>query len=214
MATVRLNVSIRSEILNAAIESKFPTKSRVEGQNNILEREVALVEEIYTEIIGEKNLKKIQESEIEKYIPFSDQFSINVGCHNGYKVHLSVPYNFYKDRDNKFKFYSIINDGRVITYRNDTYYIKNKKLSDKIEKYLSDREDHNKVYIEAYNKLEAFLNSFMTIGQLQKNWPEGEVFYRKFIEDSPKRIVPAIVTADINKMFNLPPKRDNEFLPE
>jgi hypothetical protein len=48
------------------------------------------------------------------------------------------------------------------------------------------------------------LNSFTTIGQLQKQWAEGEPFYRKWLTEPKRSILPAVVVSEINQVFGVP----------
>ena len=208
MASVRLTHDIRNDILESALSFKFKKEDREAERKSISQREIDLVREIYTNKFG-------KEHEIFKGFPYQDALdqskgvTLYVRLDNGFAVTLSDNvYDDTQDNNKSATYYAHLLRG------NDRYskkYIQlTGDLSAKVQKYLDDKENHTKSYNEARAKLKAFLYSYTTLLQLQKQWPEGEPFYRKWIEMPQKAILPAVVVQDINKMFNIPLKPEED----
>jgi hypothetical protein len=48
------------------------------------------------------------------------------------------------------------------------------------------------------------------MNQLIKQWPEGEPFYRKWMVEPVRSLVPAVVVSEINSVFGVPLPEDKE----
>ena len=199
---MRLTNAIREDILNNALNFKFKKEDRIASRNSIQERETELVREIYDLIMGD-NVKKFEEFEFQDALQYDNYFSIRVSLSNGYQSHLCDNSN-YSDVDpkKKKKYYSYYQK-LMPNDRFSPYKLKG-DLEERVRKFVDDRENYGKDYNEASAKLKAFLNSFTTIGQLQKQWAEGEPFYRKWLLEPKRAILPAVVVSEINQVFGVP----------
>lgn len=206
MSSLRLNMGIRSDIVAAALARKFPKESIEENSKTIREKETDFTIKVFEEMVGANLLKKIRESNLEDHFTFNNHFSARIRLHNSYVMYIQTR-NDIKNK-NVYKFYS----SRLIAYytNSNPYQIKNQKLSESLLKFLDEREKFDKEYSETKQKLESFLNNFTTLNQVIKEWPEGEPFYRKWLETSTKRNVPMIIVSDLNKALGLPLKKSED----
>jgi hypothetical protein len=196
---MRLTNAIREDILNNALSFKFKKEDREASRNSITKRESELAREIYDLIMGEHG-KKFDEFEFQDALQYDHYFSIRVSLSNGYQSHLCTNSSF-NDLDKK-KYYSYYQ--KLMTNDRFSPYKLKGDLEERVRKFVDDRENHGKEYSEASAKLKAFLNSFTTIGQLQKQWAEGEPFYRKWLVEPKRSILPAVVVSEINQVFGVP----------
>ena len=199
---MRLTNAIREDILNNALNFKFKKEDRIASRNSIQERETELAREIYDLIMGE-NVKKFEEFEFQDALHYDNYFSIRVSLSNGYQVHICDNSNYSDIDPNKKKKYYSYYQKLMPNDRFSPYKLKG-DLEERVRKFVDDRENYGKGYNEASAKLKAFLNSFTTIGQLQKQWTEGEPFYRKWLLEPKRSILPAVVVSEINQVFGVP----------
>lgn len=198
---MRLTNAIREDILNNALNFKFKKEDREASRKSITNRETELAGEIYDFIMGE-NVKKFENFEFQDALHYDNYFSIRVSLSNGYQVHISDNLSYLDNDRNKKRYYSYYQ--KLMPNDRFSPFILKGDLEERVRKFVDDRENHGKEYTEASNKLKAFLNSFTTIGQLQKQWSEGEPFYRKWLVEPKRSILPAVVVSEINQVFGVP----------
>lgn len=203
---MRLTNAIREDILNNALSFKFKKEDRQASRNSISKREVELTREIYDLIMGDHK-KKFEEFEFQDALQYDNYFSIRVSLSNGYQAYIQ-DHTSYCDPENKKKYYSYYQK-LMANDRHSPYKLKG-DLEERVRKFIDDKENYDKEYNEASAKLKAFLNSFTTIGQLQKQWVEGEPFYRKWLIEPKRSILPAVVVSEINQVFGVPLPEDME----
>jgi hypothetical protein len=195
---MRLTIAIREDILQKALDFKFTKEDREYHRESIKTRELELAREVYLAIMGESQ-KVFEEFPHQEALNKSNSFSINVALSNGHKHYISdynsnlIYYHYFKHKINNNYYYQVKGD-----------------LETKIAKFFDDRDSHQEEFNQASAKLKGFLSSFSTMNQLIKQWPEGEPFYRKWLVEPTRSLVPAVVVSEINAVFGVPLPADKE----
>jgi len=188
---MRLNMQIRKEILNAAMKHKFGEDT----PSSMKARERALFMRVYEERVGLDILNDLKSFKHQDYLVRASHCCLTVSLHNGYKHYFSiydlVPHIYH-----------------VHNHNYNTYGVKSLLLSEDIMKYLDDKVAYDEKYKKADAMMTAFLYSFTTLNQLVKQWPEGEAFYRRYMDTPAKSLVPMVIMKNINDEFNIPVKED------
>lgn len=77
------------------------------------------------------------------------------------------------------------------------------ELADKVQDFSNKKQEANDKHKDAYRKLKAMLDSINSIKQLEKTWPEGKPFYKKYMEVKEGSSLPAVQIEDLNKTLGL-----------
>jgi len=76
------------------------------------------------------------------------------------------------------------------------------ELAAKVQEFVQERDRQKEEYRTKSSQLHSFLNNFSSLSTLKKAWPEGEPFYKDFVEPS-NSTVPAIYVAQLNEALGL-----------
>lgn len=90
----------------------------------------------------------------------------------------------------------------VIAPPNISWVIEEGPLAEAIFKWALSVEETKAKRREATRAVKGMLNQISTFAILQKEWPEGQEFYRDILQ-SDKRHVPAVTTRTVNQVLGL-----------
>lgn len=77
------------------------------------------------------------------------------------------------------------------------------ELAVKVQSHLQDKKAFEEEFRSAKHKLGGFLEQFNTFAAMEKAWPEGKKFYKKYDYERMPNNVPAVITTEINNMLGL-----------
>lgn len=182
MTTVRLSNAMRDGIIDRAIDVSFKTR-----KDELTSRENSLALRCYNEATPASVLKSIEVfPDKDKYFKRCSELKFNAG---GYQIKLRLDKPFVVRID--------------LGYYDVYHIIKDAGLSEEVRKYANDLETYKSERNKAQSALKALVYSFNTLKTLQDAWPEGNPFYKQYL-DKNNVALPTVVFDDINKTLGLP----------
>lgn len=185
MTTVRLNGEIKSGIITACLESIYKEQ---EVSLKKVEQQLAL--DCYNTIFPKDVVKKVNALP-EGWVREDSCLILNAA---GWSVTLHAKEKVRVPHTNNCRQIGSVTG----------------ELAERVQQLSQDKKKLTETRARNFAQLSSFLQNFKTLATLQQAWPEGEPFYKKYLESRSSTEVPAIYVAQLNESLGLTKKVSDE----